>query len=134
MQKLSTGYTMYFNKKNKRSGALFQGRFKAEYIDNDAYMRYLYSYIHLNPVGIIESGWKERRIEDLERARAFLNEYPYSSYFDYQSRERPERAILNKDAFPEYFDEEDISRLIEEVEEWLRVAEENSHINIKVEP
>ncbi|MEI6528476.1 MAG: transposase, partial [bacterium] len=48
MQRLQTGYTMYFNKKNERSGSLFQGTFKAEHLAGDNYLKYLFSYIHLN--------------------------------------------------------------------------------------
>ena len=48
MHKLSTGYTNYFNKKNKRSGALFQGRFKAIHIDSNEYLLLLSAYINKN--------------------------------------------------------------------------------------
>src|SRR3989344_8568343 len=44
MQKVSTGYSMYYNKKYQRSGALFEGKFKAEHADNDNYLKYLFSY------------------------------------------------------------------------------------------
>src|ERR1700686_1992234 len=37
MQRLGTGYTMYFNEKNKRSGSLFQGKFKSKHINSNAY-------------------------------------------------------------------------------------------------
>src|SRR3989344_7885148 len=37
MQKIGTGYTMYFNQKHKRSGVLFQGKFKAILIARDEY-------------------------------------------------------------------------------------------------
>jgi len=48
MQKLGTGYTMYFNKKNSRSGALFQGRFKAKKIETQETLNYLSVYVNLN--------------------------------------------------------------------------------------
>ncbi len=48
MKRLSGGYTTYFNLKNKRSGALFQGRFKSKLIDNDAYLLRIRPYVHLN--------------------------------------------------------------------------------------
>ena len=54
MQKLTTGYTMYFNKWHERNGSLFQGRFKATHVADDRYLRYLISYIHLNPIKLIE--------------------------------------------------------------------------------
>ena len=59
MQKLTTGYTMYFNKRNERSGALFQGTYKASHVHDDRYFRYLISYIHLNLVKLIDPLWKE---------------------------------------------------------------------------
>ena len=48
MRKLATGYSMYFNKKHHRTGSLFEGRFKSEHVDSDNYLKYLFSYIHLN--------------------------------------------------------------------------------------
>ena len=39
MQKLITAYTMYFNRKYDRSGALFQGRFKAERVKQDNHLK-----------------------------------------------------------------------------------------------
>src|SRR3989344_1004827 len=50
MQKLSTAYVMYYNLKYKRSGALFEGKFKAEHLGTDRYLKYIFSYIHLNPI------------------------------------------------------------------------------------
>ena len=103
MQKLSTAYTMYFNKKYKRSGALFGGRFRATRADEDRYLEYLFAYIHLNPIKLIDPDWKERGISDIERSKKFLEQYLYSSYWDYIGRERQEAIILNRSAFPEYF-------------------------------
>jgi len=48
MQRLGTGYTMYFNNKYKRSGTLFQGKFKAKHIDNNEYLIPLSVYVNLN--------------------------------------------------------------------------------------
>jgi len=42
-------YSMYFNKKYNRVGPLFQGRFKAVFIENETYLLHLSRYIHLNP-------------------------------------------------------------------------------------
>lgn len=59
MEKLTTGYSAYFNKRNDRVGALFQGTYKAQHANSDAYLKYLFAYIHLNPVKLIESAWRE---------------------------------------------------------------------------
>ncbi len=102
MQKLQTAYAMYYNKKYKRSGVLFQGSFKAQHVIKDEYLKYLFSYIHLNPIKIIDPKWKERGINNLSRAKIFLDSYKYSSYMDY-ANSRLESKILNKKVFPKYF-------------------------------
>lgn len=48
MQRLGTGYTMYFNNKYERSGALFQGKFKAVYVDSNEYLLHVSAYVNLN--------------------------------------------------------------------------------------
>ena len=48
MQKLGTSHTMYFNAKYKRSGSLFQGKFKANMIDGDFGLPVLSVYVNLN--------------------------------------------------------------------------------------
>lgn len=116
MQKVSTGYSMYFNKKFERTGALFESRFKARHANSDEYLKYLFSYIHLNPVKLIQSDWKEVGIRDVENARKYLDMYTYSSLLDYVGN-REESKILDKDKFPEYFNtKQEIDR---ELLEWL---------------
>ena len=39
MQKLSTAYSMYYNKKYKRTGGLFEGKFKSEHLNKDRYLK-----------------------------------------------------------------------------------------------
>lgn len=117
MQKLSTGYTMYFNKRHDRNGALFQGKFKATHADEDRYLKYLYSYIHLNPIKLIQSDWKEIGIKNFNQAENYLNQYKYSSYLDYLGERRPENKIINMNAGPEYF--ASAKELEEEMRDWL---------------
>jgi putative transposase len=69
MQHINGAYTNYFNTKRKRSGHLFQGRYKAILIEADEYVLELSRYIHLNPV---RAG-----------ASAMPEEYRWSSYRDY---------------------------------------------------
>jgi len=121
MQKLQTAYTMYYNKKYKRSGVLFQGSFKAQHVTRDEYLKYLFSYIHLNPIKIIEPKWKEGGIVNLLKAKDFLNTYKHSSYLDYLTKNRKEIVILNKKAFPEYF--ESTKNLDDFINFWLTFKE-----------
>lgn len=52
MQSSMTRYTAFFNKKYKRVGPLFQGKYKAVMIDSDEQLLYLTRYIHRNPLSI----------------------------------------------------------------------------------
>ena len=50
MQNLTLRYTAWINKKYRRTGHVFQGRYKAILLDADSYLLELVRYIHLNPV------------------------------------------------------------------------------------
>ena len=117
MQKLMTGYTMYFNKLHDRTGSLFQGKFKATHADDDRYLKYLISYIHLNPVKLLEPKWKESGIRNRKSAEEYLHTYHYSSYPDYAGTSRVESKILNKEALPDYFD--GVRDFKTEISDWL---------------
>ena len=102
MQKLGTGYTMYFNTRNERAGVLFQGRFKAISVNKDNYFLHLINYIHLNPVEFIEPQWKERKILNGVETKNFLENYRWSSYLDYIGiKNFP--SVINKKIITEYF-------------------------------
>lgn len=118
MRKLGTSYSMYFNKKYERSGALFQGKFKSSHANTDEYLKYLYAYIHLNPVKLIQSDWKEVGIRDIDSSLAYLRSYRYSSFIDYSGKDRDEASIINPVEFPEYFKE--ASDHLDELTDWLQ--------------
>jgi putative transposase len=118
MQKLTTAYSMYYNKKYKRTGGLFEGKFKSQHANTDRYIKYLFSYIHLNPVKLIQRDWKEKGIKDKKSVISFLNGYKYSSFKDYLFPDsRAESIILNKNDFPNYFPSKEKFR--KEIFEWL---------------
>lgn len=117
MQKLSTAYSMYFNKKYKRSGGLFEGKFKSQHVNNDTYLKYLFSYIHLNPIKIIQKDWKERGVINQKEALEFLDKYIYSSYLDFKEQERIQNKILDIDLFPKYFKNK--KSFTKEILEWI---------------
>ena len=68
MRRLGTGYTQSFNIKYKRTGALFQGKFKAIHIDSNEYLLCLSAYINLN-----------------NRVHRLKNKEPRSSWNEYLS-------------------------------------------------
>lgn len=69
MRKLLTGYAIYYNRKHKRHGYLFQNRYKSIVCEEESYLLELVRYIHLNPVRVGAA-------ETLES----LDVYPYSGH------------------------------------------------------
>ena len=69
MKILNTSYAMYYNNKYEGVGHVFQGRYKSEPINNDAYLLGAARYIHNNP---IKAGIENR-----------CQDYPWSSYQQY---------------------------------------------------
>lgn len=69
MRHINGAYTNYFNTKRRRAGHLFQGRYKAILVEQDAYALELSRYIHLNPV---QAGMSSRP-----------EDYAWSSYRNY---------------------------------------------------
>jgi len=124
MEKLCTAYSMYFNKKHKRTGKLFEGVFKSSLIDNDRYAKYIFSYIHLNPVKLIDPLWKNGGLQNITNATEFLNKYHWSSYQDYRNKKRSENKIIYYKDFPDYF----LSKKVfeKEIFEWLKLNPKGS--------
>jgi len=50
MRRLLTGYAIYYNRRHRRWGHLFQNRYKSIICEEDAYFKELLRYIHLNPL------------------------------------------------------------------------------------
>ncbi len=72
LQGINQSYTMYFNRKYRTVGHLFQGRYKAILCDRDAYLLSLVKYIHHNPI-------RTKMVKPLET-------YPWSSHHAYWVR------------------------------------------------
>jgi len=66
MRQINMNYAIYFNKKYKRSGHLWQGRFKSWYVTDEAYLYTLMCYIEQNPL-------KAKMVK-------YIEAYPYSSF------------------------------------------------------
>jgi putative transposase len=120
MQKLSTAYVMYFNKKYKRTGSLFEGKFKSQHSGDDRYLKYLFSYIHLNPIKLIQKDWKEKGIKNKNLVLSFLEKFKYSSFPDYVGENRNQNKIINQKPFPDYFSNKKI--FINEILEWINYS------------
>lgn len=82
IQNLSFRYTRYINKKAKRVGHLFQGRYKAILVEKDNYLLELVRYIHLNPI----------RAKIVNK----LNDYKWTSHHTYLGKEQFSWVQTNK--------------------------------------
>jgi putative transposase len=104
MRKLGVGYSMYFNIRHERKGALFGGLFKSKLIGvNDNYMRHLFGYLHINPLEIEFPNWKEQFNKSQGNMRKFIESYRYSSFLDFIGKDRIEKNLIRIENFPNYF-------------------------------
>jgi len=78
MKSVLTSYSRYFNKKYRRSGSLFESRYKASMISDDSYLEHISRYIHLNP-----RQWRDYEYSSL----------PYYLQRDEVSWVRPKRIL-----------------------------------------
>jgi putative transposase len=74
MHRLGTGYTNYFNEKNKRSGSLFQGKYRAKHISSNDYLLHLGVYVNLN----------DRVHKDMNML--WMKDLPFSSFDEYTGK------------------------------------------------
>jgi REP element-mobilizing transposase RayT len=81
MKRIGAGYTGYFNAKYKRSGALFQGKYKIKPVKTEGYLIKLSAYIHGNP-----------EIHGITKAEGWI----WSSYQDFLGK-RPGRLPAKND-------------------------------------
>lgn len=87
MKKLNGGYVQYFNGRHERVGTLFEGGYKSILINNQAHFIHLPYYIHLNPLDMVAPEWRERRINNLNKALDYLEKYNWSSHLDYKGKD-----------------------------------------------
>ena len=86
LQKMG-GYSSYFNKKYQRFGGLFQRPFKAIHIETEDQLLIVITYIHLNPIDLIEQNWKIKGISNPQKVMEFLESYLWSSYPHYLGKD-----------------------------------------------
>ncbi len=90
MQRLLTGYALYYNKTYRRSGHLFQNRYKSIVCDKEEYLLPLIRYIHLNPV--------RAKIINFST----LSNYPWTGHHELV-KEYKEHKVIEGDEILSYF-------------------------------
>lgn len=105
MQKLGTGYTNSFNLKYKRTGSLFQGRYKFVHLSRQAHLLYLPHYIHMNPLKLVPHPTLES-----------LRQYRWSSFLDY-SGTKNYPSLIEKDFLLDLYGGE--REYLKDLKEWV---------------
>jgi REP element-mobilizing transposase RayT len=89
-QRVFNGYVKAFNARHARSGTLFEDRYQAIHVDGDAYLVYLCTYIHANPI-------KAGLVDDLRA-------WPYSNYPEWTGSR--EGTLVDHEFVRAYFPED----------------------------
>ena len=101
IQKVTGGYTYYFNQKHKRSGSLLQGTFKSKLIKNENYFRKTLAYVNKN--------YAIHNIPKNKLCFVFASDKEYESgFFDFVSKTEGAEIIKifkSKDNFKKYCEE-----------------------------
>src|SRR5574341_1284233 len=85
MRHFNISYTSAFNRRHRRVGHLYQGRYKAIVVDRDSYLLELSRYVHLNPVRL-----RSQRKRPIQEQINLLERYRWSSlggYWDAKNKQ-----------------------------------------------
>ncbi len=116
IQKLSNSFAHYFNVKYKGRGPVFEGNFKAIYVETDEQLIHLSRYIHLNPT----TAYLVEKPED----------YPYSSYKIYLGEEQSElidpSPVLSQFSSPQKYHE-----FVSSQKDYQRTLDKIKHLTLE---
>ncbi len=88
MRHFNITYTSNFNRRHKRVGHLYQGRYKSILVEKEAYLSVLSRYIHLNPIRV-----PAFENDDNKRKATFLLQFPWSSLPGYLDKNKRDRMV-----------------------------------------
>ena len=119
MQKVFTGYTMYFNRRYQRTGTLFAGPFKSRHIFDDRYLKQALPYVMLNPIELFEPKWKTG-VRNIAACERWLPTYAYSSLPDFLKQKRPEGKLLGTVPESLYDSKPSLHKMLTTAQEYYR--------------
>lgn len=93
LRRLSTSHAMFFNRKYRRVGHLFQNRYRVKRVTNEFYFLHLSRYIHQNPIKLMKT------CTSTSMKWRYISKYHYSSYPGYCKVAKlslPEEAVKRK--------------------------------------
>ncbi len=111
MQRLGNGYTKYFNNKYKRSGVLFQGKFKSKLVDSNEYLLHLSVYINKNTqLGHRMSKLSKSSMDEYERGSGGICD---KDIVTEQFKSRKEYLNYTKDVFKDILARKEMQKELE---------------------
>lgn len=122
-KKIFGGYTKYVNEYKKRKGVLFQGRSKIIRIKRDEHFFHLPYYIMANPISLIEPGWREKGVTNLEKVIKFLENHRWSSFQDLTGEDNFSETV-DKVLFYEFFGTDE-KKFKKDFIDWLKGRQAN---------
>ena len=126
------GYSKYFNERNGRSGALWQGKYRNISVTNDSHFNYIPYYIHLNPLDLTMPKWREGGIQNHQKAFTELEKYPWSSHRLFLDPAKIPNSIINGTFFEKEFEQQ--SKYLAEIKNIISkpiLAQQSSVIEYK---
>lgn len=105
MRHFNITYTSYFNRRHKRVGHLYQGRYKSIVVDKGEYLSVLSRYIHLNPIRT-----KQMRGKTVKEKIGYLMDYKWSSLRGYIHKGKRDEGIEYETVLSEYGGDNDNGR------------------------
>lgn len=121
MSDLQNSFTRYFNTKVQRKGHLFEGQFKAVFVETDDQLLHVSRYIHLNPSTAFLTN------------RENLEQYPWSSFAEFVNEQQPQ--FLEKDLVLGQFGSREAYReFVLDQLEYQRTLDDIKHLLIEDPP
>ena len=113
MKRLGGGYTKYFNHRYKRSGVLFQGKYKAIFIDSNEYLLYVSVYVNLNDkVHQLRRPTSKLAVRSVSSFNQYILDRVGKCFLEVQNKEIIVGQFKNKQDYADYA-KETLSEILE---------------------
>jgi len=123
------GYSTYFNKQYDRVGSLFQSRYRAVPVKEEAQLNAVFVYVHTNPVELKEPSWKDLKVKNFNEAIDWLERYRWSSYHDYVGK-ATFPTVIQQTFFLNFYKGQKGCRRA--VQEWIKFKAENAKLGHEI--
>ena len=133
MQSLGRRYVRYFNDKYRRTGTLWEGRYRATLIDSQSYLLRCYRYIELNPVRAGQAThpgdyqWSSYRSNALGRRDALVT--PHAEYVALGANDA-ERRSAYRALFLDVIDEATLGHIRESTNKAWALGDDRFRVEI----